>query len=141
MFDLLLLRIFLKRQLLYPNFKLRTYLSSLPSCSWLKVDVSSGTKIEIIILVSGRKEVHSYPDWRQLWHTNGDGALVKGEGGISPLDNNTVTNVTVQLGATAYLHCHVRSIGDRSMQGSEVSQIFKPSLIQKKNYLVDLKNV
>lgn len=61
-----------------------------------------------------------YPDWRQLWHSNE--GLVKGEGGISPLDNNTVTNVTAQLGATAYLHCHVRSIGDRAMQGSEVRE-------------------
>lgn len=34
--------------------------------------------------------------------------------------NNTVTNITVQLGATAYLHCHVRSGGDRTISGGEV---------------------
>lgn len=80
----------------------------------------SMTGIEwLVLIVSGRREMHPYPDWRQLWHSGGDGVgIVKGEGGISPLDNNTVTNVTVQLGATAYLHCHVRTIGtDRTMQG------------------------
>ncbi|RZC37890.1 uncharacterized protein BDFB_006964, partial [Asbolus verrucosus] len=34
-------------------------------------------------------------------------------------ENNTITNVTVQLGATAYLHCHVRSTGDRALAGAE----------------------
>lgn len=33
--------------------------------------------------------------------------------------NNTVTNVTVQLGTTAYLHCHVRH-SDHAITGSEV---------------------
>lgn len=35
--------------------------------------------------------------------------------------NNTITNITVQLGATAYLHCHVRSGGDRTISGGEVN--------------------
>lgn len=39
-------------------------------------------------------------------------------------ENNTITNVTVQLGATAYLHCHVRSTGDRTLAGAEVSSHF-----------------
>lgn len=31
-----------------------------------------------------------------------------------PADNNTVTNVTVQLGVTAYLHCRTHAVGDNA---------------------------
>lgn len=45
-----------------------------------------------------------------------------GAGGVNPVgrnpgdpvfDNNLVTNVTVQMGATAFLHCRVRNLGER----------------------------
>lgn len=35
------------------------------------------------------------------------------EKGWGPADNNTVTNVTVQLGVTAYLHCKTHAVGDK----------------------------
>lgn len=37
------------------------------------------------------------------------------------MENNTVTNTTVQLGATAFLHCHVRTFEDRTIGGPEVN--------------------
>lgn len=45
-----------------------------------------------------------------------------GAGSVNPVprnpgdpvfDNNLVTNVTVQMGATAFLHCRVRNLGER----------------------------
>lgn len=75
----------------------------------------------IILLVAGRRDLQKYSDWRQLWYNNfEDFARAEGAAGA---ENNTVNNVTVQLGATAYLHCHVRNPGDR-MTGADVSSFF-----------------
>ncbi|GLV43516.1 hypothetical protein CBL_04058 [Carabus blaptoides fortunei] len=63
----------------------------------------------------------SQTDWRQLFQSNIEETLKSDGGSWSPADNNTVTNVTVQLGATAYLHCHVRTTGDHAVSGSEVT--------------------
>lgn len=71
------------------------------------------------IIFSGRRDIQTYPDWRQLWNSNTLDDYAKVEGSAGP-ENNTVNNVTVQLGATAYLHCHVRSPGDR-IAGTDVS--------------------
>lgn len=49
------------------------------------------------------------------------------------MDNNTVTNVTVQLGATAFLHCHVRTFGDRTVGGAEVSIYLEYNIHNKLN--------
>lgn len=35
-------------------------------------------------------------------------------------DNNTVSNVTVQLGGTAFLHCKVRNLAERTVSDAEV---------------------
>lgn len=75
------------------------------------------------LYVSGRKDLQKYSEWRQLWYPNVED-YNKAEA-IASADNNTVTNVTVQLGATAYLHCHVRSSGDRTLSNAEVSFIIK----------------
>jgi len=32
-------------------------------------------------------------------------------------DNNTISNVTVQLGGSAFLHCRVRNLGERTVSG------------------------
>ncbi|XP_017771242.1 PREDICTED: neurotrimin [Nicrophorus vespilloides] len=61
--------------------------------------------------------MQKYSDWRQLWYPNFED-FAKAENSVGD-HNNTVTNVTVQLGATAYLHCHVRSTNDRTLAGAE----------------------
>ncbi|KAG8039256.1 hypothetical protein G9C98_003563 [Cotesia typhae] len=55
------------------------------------------------------------PDWRALWYSNLDELQRVNEAN----DNNTVSNVTVQLGGTAFLHCKVRNIGERSISDAE----------------------
>lgn len=57
-----------------------------------------------------------------MWHPNYED-YSRAEASVG-YDNNTVTNVTVQLGATAYLHCRVRSSPDRTIGGGEVSVNF-----------------
>lgn len=64
--------------------------------------------------------MQKYSDWRQLWYPNFED-FSRAEA-IAGAENNTITNVTVQLGATAYLHCHVRNTGDRALAGAEVRQ-------------------
>ncbi|CAD6244226.1 GSCOCG00013304001-RA-CDS [Cotesia congregata] len=59
------------------------------------------------------------PDWRALWYSNLDELQRVNEAN----DNNTVSNVTVQLGGTAFLHCKVRNIGERSISDAEISWI------------------
>lgn len=80
--------------------------------------------LNCIFIVLGRKDSHQdkYTDWRQLWHPNYED-YSRAEASVG-YDNNTVTNVTVQLGATAYLHCRVRSSPDRTIGGGEVSVNF-----------------
>lgn len=64
--------------------------------------------------------MQNYAKWHEQWYPNlEDYARAEGAAGA---ENNTVNNVTVQLGATAYLHCRVRSGGDRTLSGAEVSE-------------------
>lgn len=72
---------------------------------------------------TGRRDTETYSEWRQLWYPNFED-YAKAESLASGDNNNTVTNVTVQLGATAYLHCHVRNTGDRALSGAEVCLSF-----------------
>lgn len=52
------------------------------------------------------------PEWQQLWYSNFEEFQKLTE----PIfDNNTVSNMTVQLGSTAYLHCRVRNLGERTV--------------------------
>ncbi|KAK9892144.1 hypothetical protein WA026_018343, partial [Henosepilachna vigintioctopunctata] len=64
-----------------------------------------------------QNNLHKSSEWKQLWYPNLED-FTKAEASISS-ENNTVTNITVQLGATAFLHCHVRSTNDRTLAGSE----------------------
>lgn len=74
-----------------------------------------------VSFVSGKRDIQNYSKWREQWYPNlEDYARAEGAAGA---ENNTINNVTVQLGATAYLHCHVRSIADRALAGAEVSAI------------------
>lgn len=52
------------------------------------------------------------PDWSHTWYTN----FEEYQRMTEPIfDNNTVTNITVQLGGTAYLYCRVRNLGERTI--------------------------
>ncbi|XP_056646510.1 hemicentin-2-like isoform X1 [Diorhabda sublineata] len=64
-----------------------------------------------------QQQQQKYSEWRQLWYPNFE-EFSRAEA-MAGAENNTITNVTVQLGATAYLHCHVRTTGDRTLAGAE----------------------
>lgn len=91
-------------------------------------------------VVSGRKDAHheKYTDWKQLWHPNYED-YSRAEASLV-LDNNTVTNVTVQMGATAYLHCRVRHTPDRALGGGDVS-IFRILAISSGNRFWTAKRI
>lgn len=55
-------------------------------------------------------------DWKALWFSNLDELQRVNEAN----DNNTVSNVTVQLGGTAFLHCKVRNLAERTVSDAEV---------------------
>lgn len=68
-----------------------------------------------------RRDLQKYSDWRQLWYNNFDDfSRTEGAAGA---ENNTINNVTVQLGATAYLHCRVRSPGERMTGTDQISWV------------------
>ncbi|KDR15426.1 Neuronal cell adhesion molecule, partial [Zootermopsis nevadensis] len=51
-------------------------------------------------------------EWQQLWYSN----FEEYQRLMEPnFDNNTISNITVQLGATAFLHCRVRNLGERTV--------------------------
>lgn len=52
-------------------------------------------------------------DWRQLWY-NGLNEYQRIDQTTS--DNNTMLNVTAQLGTTAFLHCPDKNVGDRGVR-------------------------
>ncbi|XP_058798909.1 zwei Ig domain protein zig-8-like [Phymastichus coffea] len=58
-------------------------------------------------------------DWKALWYSN----LEELQRANEANENNTITNVTVQLGGTAFLHCKVRSLAERNVADAEVSWI------------------
>lgn len=64
----------------------------------------------------GKRDVSSThrhsAEWQQLWYSNFEEFQRLTE---PSFDNNTVTNITVQLGGTAYLHCRVRNLGERTI--------------------------
>lgn len=63
--------------------------------------------------VSRRHITNQQGNWQQEWYSGTDDYHQRlGEG---PADNNTVVNVTVQLGASAFLHCRVRNMGERTV--------------------------
>lgn len=63
-------------------------------------------------------------DWKALWYSNLDELQRVNEAN----DNNTISNVTVQLGGTAFLHCKARHMADRTISDAEVRVFFSPEL-------------
>lgn len=61
--------------------------------------------------VSRRHITNQQGDWQQQWYSSLDDHHQRESGA----DNNTVTNVTVQLGGSAFLHCRVRNMGERTV--------------------------
>ncbi|KAF0754124.1 junctional adhesion molecule A-like [Aphis craccivora] len=53
-----------------------------------------------------------HTEWQQLWYSSVDEFQKLTE---PLLDNTTETNLTVPLGSTAYLHCRVRNLGERTL--------------------------
>lgn len=52
-------------------------------------------------------------EWQQLWYSSFDEFQKLTE---PLLDNTTETNLTVPFGSTAYLHCRVRNLGERTVR-------------------------
>ncbi|KAG8249894.1 hypothetical protein J6590_009016 [Homalodisca vitripennis] len=76
--------------------------------------------VQLTILVSSslqekaKREVPTHrhaAEWQQLWYSNFEEFQRLTE---PSFDNNTVSNITVQLGGTAFLHCRVRNLGERT---------------------------
>ncbi|XP_014241815.1 neural cell adhesion molecule 1-like isoform X1 [Cimex lectularius] len=65
-----------------------------------------------ITQVPGKKESVSPRAAGELWYSNFDEYQRLTE---PTFDNNTVVNNTVQLGGTAFLHCRVRNLGERTI--------------------------
>lgn len=73
-----------------------------------------------MFLSSDRRVPYNIPsDWRALWFSNIDELQRVSDAN----DNNTVSNVTVQLGGTAFLHCKVRNLADRTVSDAEVREM------------------
>ncbi|XP_054277442.1 hemicentin-2 [Macrosteles quadrilineatus] len=77
--------------------------------------------VQLTILVSSslqekaKREVPTHrhaAEWQQLWYSNFEEFQRLTE---PSFDNNTVSNITVQLGGTAFLHCRVRNLGERTI--------------------------
>ncbi|KAL6427526.1 hypothetical protein ACFW04_008780 [Cataglyphis niger] len=74
----------------------------------------------IILLLPHRRVPYNIPsDWKALWFSNLDELQRVNDAN----DNNTVSNVTVQLGGTAFLHCKVRNLAERTVSDAEISWI------------------
>ncbi|CAB3370260.1 Hypothetical predicted protein [Cloeon dipterum] len=64
-------------------------------------------------LEKGRREApHRQSEWQNLWYSNFEEFQRMNE---PTFDNNTISNVTVQLGGSAFLHCRVRNLGERTI--------------------------
>ncbi|XP_067211455.1 lachesin [Linepithema humile] len=88
--------------------------------SWYMVFLILPTILLARSLDKDRRVPYNIPsDWRALWFSNLDELQRVSEAN----DNNTVSNVTVQLGGTAFLHCKVRNLADRTVSDAEISWI------------------
>ncbi|XP_015430109.1 PREDICTED: hemicentin-2-like [Dufourea novaeangliae] len=88
--------------------------------SWYMVFLILPTILLARSLDKDRRVPYSIPsDWKTLWFSNLDELQRVNEAN----DNNTVSNVTVQLGGTAFLHCKVRNLAERTVSDAEISWI------------------
>jgi hypothetical protein len=57
-------------------------------------------------------------------HGHPDYGKSRGSGSDPVFDNNLITNVTAQLGGTAFLHCCVRNLGERPVsRGQKITSL------------------
>ncbi|XP_063980771.1 zwei Ig domain protein zig-8 [Diachasmimorpha longicaudata] len=88
--------------------------------SWYMVFLILPTILLARSLDKDRRVPYNIPsDWRALWYNNLDELQRVNEAN----ENNTVSNVTVQLGGTAFLHCKLRNLAERSISDAEISWI------------------
>lgn len=88
--------------------------------SWYMVFLILPTILLARSLDKDRRVPYNIPsDWRALWFSNLDELQRVNDAN----DNNTVSNVTVQLGGTAFLHCKVRNLAERTVSDAEISWI------------------
>ncbi|XP_046434124.1 neurotrimin [Neodiprion pinetum] len=88
--------------------------------SWYMVFLFLPTILLATSLDKGRRVPYSMaPEWRALWYSNLDELQRVNDAN----DNNTISNVTVQLGGNAFLHCKVRNLAERTVSGAEISWI------------------
>lgn len=62
----------------------------------------------------------SHSEWKALYYINPEELDRVNEAS----ENNTISNVTVQLGGTAFLHCKLRNFAERAVSDAEVSLVF-----------------
>ncbi|XP_058798917.1 lachesin-like isoform X2 [Phymastichus coffea] len=71
-------------------------------------------------LKNGRQIPYSLnSEWKALYYINPEELDRVNEAS----ENNTISNVTVQLGGTAFLHCKLRNLAERTISDTEVSWI------------------
>lgn len=110
------------------TLKLKTLYSESPPIffffsSFPSIEISLISNVLIVFLFfflcrTGRRVPYSMaPEWRALWYSNLDELQRVNDAN----DNNTISNVTVQLGGNAFLHCKVRNLAERTVSGAEVS--------------------
>ncbi|KAM0725659.1 Zwei Ig domain protein zig-8 [Formica fusca] len=88
--------------------------------SWYMVFLILPTILLARSLDKDRRVPYNIPsDWKALWFSNLDELQRVNDAN----DNNTVSNVTVQLGGTAFLHCKVRNLAERTVSDAEISWI------------------
>ncbi|XP_003427286.1 zwei Ig domain protein zig-8 [Nasonia vitripennis] len=88
--------------------------------SWYMVFLILPTILLARSLDKDRRIPYSIPsDYKALWYSNLDELQRVNEAN----ENNTVSNVTVQLGGTAFLHCKVRNLAERTVSDAEISWI------------------
>ncbi|XP_031837468.1 defective proboscis extension response 12 [Nomia melanderi] len=87
--------------------------------SWYMVFLILPTILLARSLDKDRRVPYISSDWKALWFSNFDELQRVNEAN----DNNTVSNVTVQLGGTAFLHCKVRNLAERTVSDAEISWI------------------
>ncbi|XP_058808604.1 zwei Ig domain protein zig-8-like [Phymastichus coffea] len=88
--------------------------------SWSMVILILPTILLATSLDRERRLPHSPPsEWKALWYSN----LEELQRANEANENNTVTNVTIQLGGTAFLHCKVHNLADRNGADTEISWI------------------
>ncbi|KYQ55209.1 hypothetical protein ALC60_05834 [Trachymyrmex zeteki] len=84
--------------------------------SWYMVFLILPTILLARSLDKDRRVPYNIPsDWKALWFSNLDELQRVNEAN----DNNTVSNITVQLGGTAFLHCKVRNLAERTVSDAE----------------------